>query len=249
MLDKTQSRTDMPFNALETPERPELVIDLHDGTNAQVSIIVINHERPEYLNICLQSIHVMSNLNNFELIVVDNASGQETQDYLDVLEGEGVKVIRNDKNLYWSAAANQGVAAADKNSQYYIFMHVDTVVLNQGWIDLLVNISEAKNSGMVGTQLRSYFIQKQRVDFVQEWCMLMTKRCWDDIGPWPEELPLVGNSFIMTLRAQNKGYKPQAITNPIVHHFQAISYNVNEIDQIGEAAMSVVPKLMQKINA
>lgn len=233
-------------NPLETPERPELVIDLHDGTNAQVSIIVVHKDRPEYLNICLQSIHVMSNLNNFELICVDNASGPETQEYLDVLESEGVKVIRNDKNLYWSAAANQGVAAADKNSQYYIFMHCDTVVLNQGWIDLLVNISEAKSSGLVGTSLQSYFVDRQRVDFVQEWCMLMTKRCWNDVGPWPEELPLVGNSFMMTLKAQKKGYKPQAITNPIVHHFRAVSYTPNEYDLISEKAYATVPKLMQQ---
>ncbi len=126
-------------------------------------------------------------------------------------------------------------------------MHCDTVVLNQGWIDLLVNISEAKDSGMVGTQLQQYFIQKQRVDYIQEWCMLLTKRCWEDIGPWPEELPLVGNAFIMTLRAQHKGYKPQAITNAIVHHYKAVSYKPNELEQISEKAMSTIPKLMQQI--
>lgn len=236
-------------NPLESPERPELVIDLHDGTNAQVSIIVVHHERPEYLNMCLQSIHVMSNLNNFELIVVDNASGPETQEYLDVLESEGVKVVRNDKNLYWSAAANQGVAVANKNSQYYLFMHADTIVLDQGWIDLLVNISEAKSSGLVGTKLQQCFIAKQKIDFVQEWCMLISKRCWDDIGPWPEELPLIGNAFIMTLRAQMKGYKPQAITNALVHHYRAISYKPNEIEPISEASKPIMQKLMQQIVA
>ncbi|NBX04253.1 MAG: hypothetical protein EBR02_09410, partial [Alphaproteobacteria bacterium] len=47
---------------------------------------------------------------------------------------------------------------------------------------------------------RNLAIQKQQVNFVQEYCMLVSRRCWDDIGPWPEELPLVGMSFIMTLR-------------------------------------------------
>lgn len=238
--------SEIPHNHLESPERPEFTLDLHDGTNAQVSIIVMHHERPEYLNICLQSIHVMSNLNNFELIVVDNASGPETQEYLDVLEDEGIKVIRNKENKYWSASANQGVAAADPNSQYYIFMHCDTVVLNQGWIDLLVSVSEAKKSGLVGTQLHQYYLQQQRVDYVQEWCMLMSKQCWQDIGPWPEELPLVGHSFIMTLRAQQKGYKPQAMANALVHHYRAIAYKPNEMEQISEKAMSIIPKLMNE---
>ncbi len=239
--------TEMAHNPLESPERPEFVLDLHDGTNAQVSIIVIHHERPEFLNMCLQSIHVMSNLNNFEMIVVDNASGPETQEYLDVLETEGVKVVRNKENKYWSAAANQGVAAADPNSHYYIFMHCDTVVLNQGWIDLLVNIAEAKQSGLVGTEMHQYFLQNQKVDYVRDWCVLISKKCWEDIGPWPEELPLVGQSFIMTLKAQHKGYKPQAIKNPLVHHYNAISYKPNEIEPISEEAMSIIPKLMQQI--
>lgn len=236
-------------NPLESPERPDLVVDLHDGTNEQVSVIVVHHEKPEYLNICLQSIHVMSNLNNFEMIVVDNASGPETQEYLDVLQAEGVKVVRNQENLYWSEAANLGVAAADKHSKYLLFMHSDTVVLNQGWIDLLVNISEARSSGMVGTQLGAYLISKQRIDFVQEWCVLMTRNCWNDIGPWPEELPMIGHSFIMTIRAQTKGYKPQAISNNIVHHFRAISYKPNELEKMSEKAMTLVPRLMQQIQA
>lgn len=235
-----------PYNPLETPEKPELVIDLHDGSNEQVSIIVIHHKRPEYLNICLQSIHCMSNLNNYEVIVVDNASDDsDTPDYLDVIEREGVKVIRNTENLYWSAACNRGVAVADKNSKYLIFMHCDTVVLNQGWIDTLINICEAKGSGLVGNQLQSYIVGRQKVDYITEWCVLMTRECFNDIGPWPEELPLIGHSFIMTLRAQYRGYKPTAITNNLLHHYRAISFDPNKYEQMAEKAMAIVPKLMQ----
>jgi GT2 family glycosyltransferase len=237
----------IPYNPLETPERPEVVIDLHDGSSEQVSIIVVHHKRPEYLNMCLQSIHVMSNLNNYECIVVDNGSDDpDTPDYLEAVEAEGVKVVRNRENLYWSAAANQGVAVADRNSKYLMFLHCDTVVLNQSWLDVLINISESKNSGIVGLQLQSYWIQRQKVDFVQEWCMLMTRECWNDCGPWPEELPLVGNAFIMTLRAQYKGYKPTAMKNDLVHHYRAVSFDPNKFEKISEQAMTVVPKLMQQ---
>lgn len=235
------------YNPLESSEKPDLVLDLHDGTNAQISIIVVHHDRPEYLNICLQSIYIMSNLNNFELIVVDNNSGPDSLEYLNVLEQEGIKIIRNKDNKYWSAAANQGVAIADPNSQYYVFLHCDTVVLNPGWLDLLVNIAEAKSSGFVGTQMNQYVLNKQRVDYIQEWCLLMTKSCWQDIGPWPEELPLIGNAFTMSLKAQKKGYKPQAISNPIVHHYCSPSYDINEIESINHAAKSNLGKILQKI--
>src|SRR5271154_2319073 len=111
-----------PHNALEG-ERPDIVFDLQQQTtDEQVSIIVVHKDRPEYLNICLQSIAVTSLNNNYEIIVVDNASGQDSQDFLNEIEGE-VKVIRNDKNEWWSKACNQGAKAADKNSKYLIFMH------------------------------------------------------------------------------------------------------------------------------
>ena len=237
-----------PHNPLESPNGPpELTIDLHDGSQEQVTIVVIHHERPEYLNICLQSIYVCSALNNYEVVVVDNASGQETQDYLDVLEQEGVKVIRNKENEYWSSACNKGVEAADPNSKYFIFLHADTVVINPAWIDILVNISEAQGSGLVGTQIQQYIIQKQKVDFVQEWCMLISRRCWEDIGPWPEELPLVGMSFIMTLRAQFRGHKPQTTSNPIVHHYRQFCLDPSVYEKMAEEAMGMVARLMQDV--
>jgi GT2 family glycosyltransferase len=236
----------IPHNPMENPEKPELVIDLHDGSNEQVSIIIVHHNRPEYLVVCLQSIHFMSNLNNYEVIVVDNATeDSDTVEFLEVIQKEGVKVIRNNENLFWSAAANRGAALADKNSKYLIFMHCDTVVLNSAWIDTMINISEAKGSGIVGNQLSSYLVAKQQVQYIPEWCVMFTRDCWEDIGPWPEELPLVGHSFIMTVRAQYRGYKPTACTNNLVHHYRAISFDPNKYEQMVEKAMAQVPKLMQ----
>lgn len=234
-----------PNNPLESVNgAPELVIDLQDGVNEQVSIIVVNHDKPEYLNICLQSIHVCSHLNNYEVIVVDNASGQETQEYLDVLEQEGIKVVRNKTNKYWSAACNQGVSVADPNSSYFIFLHSDVVILNSAWIDLLVNISSSKGAGIVGTSLGEYYINKQKLQFVQEWCMLVSKKCWADCGPWPEDLPLVGMSFVLTWRAQAKGHKPQSTGNQIAYHYKSFSMDPSEYEVIGEKAAAILPKLM-----
>lgn len=239
--------TERPFTPLESPTgKPEMTIDLSDGSQEQVSIIIPHKDQPEYLNICMQSVYLMSNLNNYEAIIVDNNSGQETQEYLDMVEKEGIKVVRNKTDKYWSGACNSGVRVASPNSKYFLFLRPDTVVLNASWIDLLVNISHGRGAGIVGTQLKSYFIQKQRMDFVQEWCMLMSRECWDDIGPWPEELPVVGHSFIMTLRAQLRGHKPQTTGNNVVHHYNAFIMDPSEYEKFSEKAMAVVPRLMQE---
>ncbi len=234
-------------NPLEGP-KPELTINLHDGSEEQVSIIIVHKDRPEYLNILLQSIAVTSFNNNYEIIVVDNHSGKDSQDFLDDISDE-VKVIRNERNLYWAAAANKGVQVADKGSKYLIFMHCDVVVLNPSWIDLLVNVSESQSSGMVGVELQSYYMQNQKVDFIQEWCMLMTRDCWRDVGPFPESLPQIGTGFIMTMKAQQKGYKPQAMRNPVCHHYRIFSLDINEFERMTEKAMIEIPRLMRELQA
>lgn len=235
----------VPYNPLEG-SRPEFTINLHDGSDERVSIIVVHKDRPEYLNICLQSISVTSFNNNYEIIVVDNGSGKESQDFLDDISGE-VKVIRNQDNLYWSAAANKGVAAADRSSKYLVFMHCDTVVTNPAWLDLLINVSESQGSGMVGVEQGAYYMQNQKIDFIQEWCVLFTRDCWRDIGSWPEQLPQIGNSFIVTLKAQARGHRPQVMRNPIIHHYRIFSLDINEYERLTEQAMSAIPRLIREI--
>lgn len=229
-------------------DRPELTVKLHENTSEHVSIIVVHKDRPEYLNICLQSIAVTSYNNNYEIIVVDNGSGKESQEFLDDIEGE-VKVVRCEKNLYWSAAANKGVKAADKNSKYLIFLHCDVVILNPSWIDLLINVSEAQQSGFVGIDTQTYMMGNQAISFLQEYVLLMTRECWDDVGPWPEQLPQIGPAFIMTLRAQTKGYKPQIMKNQIVHHYKMFSLDISEFERMTEQAMVTLPKLMSDVQS
>ena len=205
----------------DTQNRNELKIDLAKANiQDSVSIVIVHKDKPEYLNICLQSIAVNSINNNYEIIVVDNASGPETQTFLDDLEKD-VKVVRNDKNLYFSAAANLGFRHANKNSKYVIFMHYDVVILNPAWIDLMINVAEANKSGFVGLESGQYMIGNQKVEFVQEWCLLTTRQCMEKIQLFPEQLPLVGNAFIATLRAQQEGFKPQVMKNNLVHHYKS----------------------------
>jgi len=213
-----------------------------------ISIVIVNKDKPEYLNICLQSIAVNSSNNNYEIIVVDNASGPETQAFLYDLEKD-VKVIRNEKNLYFSAAANIGYASADVKSKYIIFMHSDTVVLSPAWIDLLINVAESNKSGMVGLESGQYYIGNQKIEFVSEWCVLFTRACFDKVGRWPEQLPLVGNAFITTLKAQQEGFQPQIMKNTITHHYKIFGIDVNQYEKISEEALALLPKMVSQVQS
>ena len=235
-----------PHNPLEG-DRPELKINLHEGSDEQISIVIVHKDRPEYLNICLQSIAVTSYNNNYEVIVVDNASGQESQDYLNDIEGE-IKVIRNDKNLFWGPAANKGYEAANKNSKYIVFMHCDVVITNPAWLDLMINVLESQGAGYLGVEMQSYYMENQKVNFIQEWCMMVSRDCWEKVGPFPDKCPQIGTSFITTVRAQQEGFKPQIMKNVICHHYKVFSLDISEYERLTEKAMVTIPKLLRETN-
>lgn len=237
----------LPHNPLEG-NKPDLVFNLEDCVGEAVSIIIVHKDRPAYLNLCLQSIAVNSRNNSYEIIVVDNASGPETQSFLDEIQ-EQVKVVRNPKNLFWSEAANLGVQASDPRSKYLIFMHSDVVILNPSWIDLFVNVSEANQAGMVGLQMGSYQMGSQKVDFIQEWCMLMSRSGYNKIGPWPNALPLIGHAFIMTIKAQISGLRPQVMQNSFAHHYSIFGVDVNDYEELTEKAYKLLPKVYQQVQA
>jgi glycosyltransferase involved in cell wall biosynthesis len=234
-----------------TGERGEMTFDLNSqGSEERVSIIVIHKDRPEYLNITLQTIAVCSINNNFELVVVDNGSDQRTQTFLDQLEEDGVKVVRNNENVWWAKAANQGAKAASKDSKYLVFMHHDVTILNPAWLDLMINVSESNKSGLVGLSMRSYDINQQRYPFIDESCLLVSRECWKDAGPFAEELPQEGAPFIFTYKANRNGHAPQCIdqkVTPCAHHFRIFAMDFNEHERFAEKAQMMLPKLIGDI--
>jgi GT2 family glycosyltransferase len=241
----------MANNYVHSPlegKKPELVIDLENTIGEIVSIIVIHKDRPEYLNICLQSIAVCSQNSSYEIIVVDNGSDLETQEFLDDLEKD-VKIVRNKTNIFWSEAANQGVRAADPRSKYFIFLHCDVVILNPSWIDLLVNVSTSNGSGLVGVETSNYLIGNQRVDFVSEWLVMISRDAFNKIGPWQKELPMIGHSFIMTIKAQLNNFKPQVMKNILAHHYKIFNLNINDYERMSEEAAKIIPKIYQQVQS
>lgn len=237
-----------PYNVMEG-EREELTINLNNGTDERISIIVVHRDRPELLNMCLQSIAITSVNNNIEIIVVDNGSTtRDAVDYLDMLAKEpDVKLIRNETNRWWAAACNQGAKAADRRSKFLIFMHQDCVVVNPGWIDILVSISEAQGSGMVSLEQGHFGYDRQKIPYLKEWCLMVSRECWRDCGPFAEELKQVGSSFVMTIAAQKMGYKPTVVGKlSLVHHYLAFSMDNSEFEKMSEQSAALIPKLIRE---
>lgn len=114
------------------------------------SVIIPVFNKVEYTQQCIEKLYKGTPGHLFELILVDNASTDETPSYLAGLKGD-VKVITNAENLGFVDACNQGAAAA--RGHYLVFLNNDTAPL-QGWLEALVEMAEGNLSiGAAGSRL------------------------------------------------------------------------------------------------
>jgi glycosyltransferase involved in cell wall biosynthesis len=237
-----------PFD--KAPE-PNLKFQLNNMTDEKVSIIVVHRDKPAFLNLCLQSIAAVSLNTNYEIIVVDDASESvDAKDFISDLETQDCKVIRNQSRMWWTKSVNLGAKAADPASKYLIFLHHDIVILNPGWIDILISVSDSEDAGLVGVSMSSYGMEdiegkETQVEYVEEWCMLTTRECWQDCGPFDEKLEQVGGPFMYTITANYQNYKPQVIKNTLVKHYETFAMDLNDLEKFNEKAMAVIPSLIR----
>ena len=116
-----------------------------------VSIICPTYNKIEFLKQMMKSIEKNTQWP-FELIIVDNASNDGTQEY--VLNA-GFKMkgqyLRNEENKGFAIPNNQGVEVAKGN--FLCFLNNDTIV-TKGWLTAMMNVfSEEKACGIIGARL------------------------------------------------------------------------------------------------
>ncbi len=114
------------------------------------SIVIPVWNKLELTKQCLAALARHTSGASFEVIVVDNGSTDGTPEWLGTLRGN-VRVIRNETNLGFAKACNQGARAA--RGRYVLFLNNDTVPL-EGWLVPLVEELEYKpHVTVVGSKL------------------------------------------------------------------------------------------------
>ncbi len=112
------------------------------------SIIIPAFNKAQLTRNCLLALYqTTGGLPDGEVLVVDNASADETPEML--TEFPWVRVIRNERNIGFAAANNQ--AAAMAAGEYLILLNNDTQPLD-GWLNALL-AAAAPEVGAVGARL------------------------------------------------------------------------------------------------
>ena len=215
------------------------------------SIIILTKNGLSFTKECILSIFNCTN-ENFELIIVDNASTDGTVRYLHTLPR--TTVIANRRNRGFSGGCNQGLSIA--NGENIVLLNNDTVV-TRGWLTrLLWWMKQDESIGIVGPRSnyivpqqaissvpyqtikempifaakwsKDHFRQGYEADYLSGLCMAFKKSLVDDIGGLDERFfPGYFEDTDFCIRARISGKKCWVADDVYIHHYGSSSFKTN----------------------
>jgi hypothetical protein len=210
-----------------------------------VSVIILTFNGKDYIQDCLSSVLAQTHVN-IEVIVVDNASVDETAEFV-VEQFPLLKVIRNSSNLGHAGGNNIGIQIA--NGTYVVLLNQDTRV-DPHWIENLVKAADVdERIGMCASKIL-YMDDSSRLNsigllFYKDLSVVShaigcldngqydkhgeafgphgaaafyRKKMIDDIGDLDEDYFMGGDDSEIAWRARLAGWKCVYVPSAIVYH-------------------------------
>lgn len=116
----------------------------------KLSIIIVNFNTKELLSNCLHSIFTHPCNEEFEVLVVDNASSDGSLEMVERAYPQ-VKLISNQKNLGFAGANNQGIR--ESRGTYVLLLNSDTEILEGALQSKIEFMDSNPQAGAIGCQL------------------------------------------------------------------------------------------------
>ena len=115
-----------------------------------LSIIIVSYNTKDFLQKCIESIEKTAKDFNYEIIVVDNASKDNSPEMVSK-EFKDVVLIENKENLGFSRANNIGVKKS--TGRYVLFLNADTIVYENTLKTMLDFMDSNKDGGAATCKL------------------------------------------------------------------------------------------------
>lgn len=231
----------------------EFLVALDGVKMPRISVIILTFNNVELTQECIESVLERSDYPNLEVIVVDNASSDDTPNYLKSVERENpnVQVVLNNENLGFAAGNNVGLSIA--TGDYLVLLNNDTVV-TQGWLmTLLRHFQHTSGLGLLGTttnnignearidtnysnikqmptEVMNYTLasmgQRYLMKTLAFFCVMMPRSTYELCGPISEDY---GRGFFedddYCRRIESEGLSLACADDVFVHHHLSASFN------------------------
>jgi GT2 family glycosyltransferase len=117
-----------------------------------VSVIIVSWNTRDILRDCLESVYAQTRDVSIEVIVIDNASADSSQDMVR-RDFPNAVLIANGENRGFAAANNQGIAAA--KGRYILLLNSDTIVLDDAIGKTVAFADQNPGAAVVGCRVLS----------------------------------------------------------------------------------------------
>ena len=206
-----------------------------------LSVIVVNYNTSDFLVRCLNSIASQYG-HNIEVIVVDNASQDSSQDIIRKTF-PWVRLIANDRNLGFARANNQALKVS--RGAYVHFLNPDTEVRHDAFKAMIEFMDSSPKIGLAGTRIlnpdgsvqlsvdKRYPGEKYArgelkglkgdLAWVSGASMIARRGIVDDLGGFDERFFLYGEEQDLCLRVRKAGWIVGFIPDAVVIHWEGQS--------------------------
>lgn len=223
-----------------------------------VSIIILTYNNLDLTKACLESVEKNTGYNNIEVIIVDNASTDNTPDFLtkNYLHKKNYQLILNNNNLGFAAGNNVGLKIAQ--GEYLVLLNNDTRVTS-GWVRTMVNhFKHHSKVGLlgpvtnnIGNDAKIYIRHRNPDKIFPEarkialknmgrllpiktlafFCVMMPREVFQKVGFLDESF---GLGFFedddYCRRVQQKGYETFCAEDVFIYHHLSASFDQVKID-------------------
>jgi GT2 family glycosyltransferase/glycosyltransferase involved in cell wall biosynthesis len=223
----------------------------------KASLIILTYNNLDYTRQCLDSIYAHTRHPDFEVILVDNASQDETPEFLRKFAQKhaNVHLILNQTNQGFSRGNNQGAEAAV--GEVLVFLNND-IVVTEGWLSGLLRHLEDPQVGMVGpvtnasgnqsriavdyetlddmppfaaSYTSAHRGQASEIPMLPFQCVAIPRAVFEEVGPLDERFGVgMFEDDDYALRLKQHGYKILCAEDVFVHHWGSASFGRIDFD-------------------
>jgi ATP-binding cassette, subfamily B, bacterial len=236
-------------------------------TAPMASVVVPVVDNLACTRLALESLLANTSEPPYEVLVVDNGSGDATREYLEVLAARNrhVRVIRNERNSGFAAACHQGLAASA--GDLLVLLNNDTIV-PPGWLQRLSNRLDDPELGIVApvtnrcagaaqisVPYATYeemlrFARKRAeawdgrpavdIELAELFCAGVRREVLETAGLFDERFETGSLEEGFTRRVRDAGYRVVYVEELFVHHFGEASLpSIDDRTDPAYAAMAV----------
>ncbi len=190
-------------------------------SDIELSILIVNYNGANLLSPCVDSIFNTVKNTRFEVIIVDNASTDDSREILQTISHPLI-VILSDINVGFAAGNN--IAAKHARGAFYFALNNDTIVLPGAIDQLVATMKQAPEIGILGPQLLNIdrTIQGQgsilghfqyrtpssrTVSFLSGAAMMIPAALYNQIGGFDENYFFYNEDIDLCKTVLNMGYK------------------------------------------